>query len=173
MNNSSISALYRNVLVILHIHLYCYFKASVTVAPGSVQQLNISRTTATCPSKPEDLINNVCLWQPNPHSHHAGEVWSWVHKSSWMCSLFNSDCWRFQDSPALQTSQRISRGYIPCSHAETFLRLPSPSQLWPQLLFPSLGVISPYYAKLKWLLFYSPPCVSLSIFTDQMSTCIE
>lgn len=96
MNNSSISALYRNVLAILHIHLYHYFKTSVPVAPSSVQYLNKSRTTATCPCKPEDLINNVYLWRPNWQSHHASPVWSQVHKSSWMRFLFNGGCWSLQ-----------------------------------------------------------------------------
>jgi len=135
MNNSSISTLYRNVLAILNIHLYYYFKASVPVASGSVQQLNKSRTTAACPGKPADLINNVCLWQPNWHSHHASTVWSRVHKSCWMCSLLNSGCWSLQGElqPQLVTRFLRLQPLLTCRNlSKTF----PPPQLWPAgLLF--------------------------------------
>lgn len=108
MNNSSVPALYRNVLAILHIHLYHFFKASLPVASGSVRQLNKYRTTVTCPCKPEDWVNNVCLWQSNSHSHCYSSVWSMVQKSYKMYTLFNSCCWSFQRRVPATTGHKIS-----------------------------------------------------------------
>lgn len=125
MNNSSISTLYRDVLGILHIHLYHYFKASLPVASSTVQQLNKFRTPTTLPCKIEDQINNTCSWQPTWLFPHAGPDCSWVHRSCWMCSLSSAGCWTLQGELQAQLSLDLW-GCIACSHAETFLRHHSP-----------------------------------------------
>lgn len=107
MNNSSISALYRNVLAVLHIHLYNFVKASVPVAPGCVRQLNKSKTTATCPCKPEDQINNICSWQPSSHHHYSHSVSSVVHKSCQTYCLSNG-CWSLHKQASATAGHKIS-----------------------------------------------------------------
>lgn len=139
MNNSSISALYRNVLAVLHIHLYNFFKASVPVAPGCVRQLNKSMTTATCPCKPEDQINNICSWQPNSHSHCSHSVWSVVHKSCRMNCLSNGCCWSLHKQASATAGHKITDPLC----MQNFFKCFSPSHLFlPGHLFPSLGVMS-------------------------------
>lgn len=175
MNNSSISTWYRNVLGILHIHLCCYFKASLPVAPSSVQQLNKFGTPAALPCKTEDQINNACSWQPNCHFHHASPDWSWVHRSGWMCSLFSAGCWTLQGELQAQLITRFVRLH-PLFTYRSISKTPFSPALTCRVVIPSLGDISLFVSHgiQKVVITHTVLCVSLSCswkLTGQKSTC--
>lgn len=175
MNNSSISTLYRNVLGILHIHLYHYFKASLPVAPSSVQQLNKFRIPATSPCKTEDQINDACSWQPNWHIHHASPDWSWVHRSCWMCSLSSAGCWTLQGELQAQLITRFKRLH-PLFTCRNISKTPFFPALTCRVVTPSLGDISLSVSHWIQKVVSRHPAWSVSLscswkLTGQKSTC--